>query len=76
MYTTRKTYYPFISPFDPCKPMRMKTYETPPQLYMGFQPYNLPQFNPKEALIHGTLWPTLVAPYTNPYKDLEEGCDS
>ncbi len=68
MYTTRKKYYPYVSPFDPCPPMRVKTYETPPQLYMGFQPYNLPQFKPREALKHGTLWPALFAPYTNPYK--------
>lgn len=71
MYTTRKTYEPFVGPFDPCPPIRVKTYETPPQLYLGFQPYGLPQFQPKEALKHGTLWPALYAPYTSPYKSPE-----
>jgi spore coat protein JA len=69
LYTTRKRYYPYVSPFDPCRPMKVKTYETPPQLYMGYQPFDLPQFKPEEALCHGTLWPALFAPYTNPYKD-------
>jgi spore coat protein JA len=73
MYTTRKTYEVFAGPFDPCPPVSVKTYETPPQLYMGFQPYGLPQFQPEEALKHGTLWPALFAPYTNPYKKLDKG---
>ncbi len=69
MNTFRKTYKPFIGPFDPCPPMKVKSYETPPQLYMGFQPYNLPQFpNLQTALKHGTLWPALFAPYENPYR--------
>lgn len=69
MYTTRKKWFPYSSPFDPCPPQKVKTYETPPQLYLGFQPYNLPQFQPYEALKLGTLWPALYAPYTNPYKE-------
>ncbi|WP_102027373.1 spore coat associated protein CotJA [Salirhabdus sp. Marseille-P4669] len=48
--------------------MKVKSYETPPQLYMGFQPPSLPQFSPKEALAYGTLWPALYSPYPNPYK--------
>jgi spore coat protein JA len=68
MSQTRKKYRPFVSPFDPCPPLLVKTYETPPQLYLGFQPPDLPQFSPSEALRHGTLWPDLYAPYTNPYK--------
>lgn len=76
MYTTRKKWRPFSAPTDPCPPMPVKTYETPPQLYLGFQPYNLPQFKPSEALRRGTLWPALYAPYTNPYKSArEEGAD-
>ncbi|RBW69233.1 spore coat associated protein CotJA [Bacillus taeanensis] len=71
MYTQRKTYYPYISPFDPCPPMRVKTYETPPNLYMGFQPYGLPQYSPQQALKLGTLWPALFSPYDNPYKSHE-----
>jgi spore coat protein JA len=73
MYTTRKTYEVFVSPFDPCPPLRVKTYETPPQLYLGYQPYGLPQFKPSEALKHGTLWPALFAPYTNPYESFAKG---
>nr|WP_107726166.1 spore coat associated protein CotJA [Desmospora activa] len=66
-YTTRKFYAPYVSPHDPCPPLRWRSYETPPQLYLGFQPYHLQQFHPMEALRMGTLWPQLYAPYTNPY---------
>ncbi|MBL2480596.1 spore coat associated protein CotJA, partial [Klebsiella pneumoniae] len=41
---------------------------TPPNLYLGFQPPNLPQFSPKEALQKGTLWPVFYDYYENPYK--------
>ncbi len=40
----------------------------PPNLYLGFQPPNLPQFSPKEALQKGTLWPVFYDYYENPYK--------
>ena len=40
----------------------------PPNLYLGFQPPNLPQFSPKEALQKGTLWPIFYDYYENPYK--------
>jgi len=73
MITFRKAYAPFVGPFDPCPPQRVKTYETPPQLYLGYQPYGLPQFQPSEALRRGTLWPALYAPYTNPYESAAEG---
>lgn len=73
MHSTRKSYAPFVGPFDPCPPLPVRTYETPPQLYLGFQPYGLPQFTPKEALKHGTLWPALWAPYTNPYEQSMKG---
>ncbi|WP_221930189.1 spore coat associated protein CotJA [Melghirimyces algeriensis] len=53
--------------------MWVKTYETPPQLYLGFQPYGMPQFPPMEALRWGTLWPALFAPYSNPYKQKRMG---
>ncbi|NEU29574.1 spore coat associated protein CotJA [bacterium LRH843] len=52
--------------------MRVKSYETPPQLYIGFQPPGLPQFQPHEALRLGTLWPALYSPYSNPFKSGEE----
>lgn len=58
-----KKYYPFIGPFDPCPPIRVKLYNTPPQLYINFQPPGLPQFSPYEALRTGTLWPALYGPY-------------
>ncbi|WCK55750.1 spore coat associated protein CotJA [Aneurinibacillus sp. Ricciae_BoGa-3] len=69
MYTYRKKYRVFHGPFDPCPPMLKKTYETPPALYLGYQPFSLPQFTPQEALAHGTLWPALYAPYDSPYKN-------
>lgn len=63
MYTQRKFYAPYVSPFDPCPPLRIKSYETPPNLYLGYQPPNLPQFPPEEALHRGTLWQILYNPY-------------
>lgn len=67
-FTQFKYWYPYVSPFDPCPPIRIKSYSTPPQLYIPFQPPGLPQFSPKEALIHGTLWPALYSPYPDPHK--------
>jgi spore coat protein JA len=64
---TRK-WYPYASPFDPCPPIPVKTYSTPPNLFLGFQPPNLQQFSPKEALCAGTLWPIFYDPYYNPYE--------
>lgn len=58
-----KVYCPYLSPCDPCPPIREKAYLTPPQLYMTFQPTGLPQFSPYEALRKGTLWPALFSPY-------------
>ncbi|WP_139999867.1 spore coat associated protein CotJA [Paenibacillus paridis] len=56
-------YKPFVSPHDPCPPILVKSYSTPPQLFIPFQPANLPQFTPIEALKYGTLWPALYSPY-------------
>lgn len=72
MYTQVKAYQPYHSPYDPCRPIGLKYYQTPPQLYIPFQPYGLPQFSPKEALYYGTLWPAFYSPYQNPY---EKGVD-
>ncbi|PKR78872.1 spore coat protein CotJA [Halalkalibacillus sediminis] len=72
MESNRKYYHPFISPTDPCPPITIKSYETPPHLYMGFQPYNLPQFSPIDALYHGTLWPALFSPYPKGGQEREE----
>lgn len=63
-----KAYFPFHSPFDPCPPIGVKYYVTPPNLYIPFQPADLPQFPPKEALLKGTLWPVFYDPYFNPYE--------
>ncbi|OIK15545.1 spore coat protein CotJA [Bacillus sp. MUM 116] len=65
MSTHYKSYHPFVSQFDPCKPITVKTFSTPPHLYMGFQPPNLPQFTPMEALRAGTLWRDFYDPYFN-----------
>jgi len=62
-HSNYKTWYPYVSPHDPCPPMKMKTYYTPPQLYMGFQPPGLPRFEIHEALYRGTLWKDLYSPY-------------
>ncbi|WP_281885597.1 spore coat associated protein CotJA [Paenibacillus sp. YYML68] len=58
-----KAWYPYVSPFDPCPPVTVKTYSTPINLYIPFQPPGLPQFSPMEALKCGTLWPALYSPY-------------
>jgi spore coat protein JA len=73
MNTHHKTYHPYVSPFDPCKPILEKTYSTPPHLYMGFQPPNLPQFSPTEALKHGTLWKEFYDPYYNAFERAKGG---
>lgn len=76
MFTNMKVYHPYISPFDPCKPITVKTYSTPPNLYMGFQPPNLPQFTPMEALRAGTLWKSFYDPYYSPYEKAKEGAST
>jgi spore coat protein JA len=58
-----KVYETYVGPCDPCPPVRCKTYVTPPQLYMVYQPMGLQQYNPIEALKKGTLWPALYSPY-------------
>jgi spore coat protein JA len=68
-------YEPYVSPLDPCPPRRVKTYITPPNLFIPFQPPNLQQFNPYEALKHGTLWPALYSPYGNQKKFRQEEGD-
>ncbi|MGF9910644.1 spore coat associated protein CotJA [Brevibacillus sp. Leaf182] len=63
MHSQTRDYYPYVGPYDPCPPIRVKTYQVPPQLFMTFQPENLPQYSPMEALKLGTLWPALFSPY-------------
>lgn len=72
MFTVRKNYYPYSSPFDPCPPIKVKTFSTPPNLYIGFQPPNLPQFLPHEALRAGTLWKPFYDPWFSPYERAKE----
>lgn len=73
MFTLYKTWHPYASPFDPCKPITEKTFSTPPNLYIGFQPPNLPQFSPQEALKAGTLWKAFYDPYFNPFEKAKGG---
>lgn len=73
MYTHQKSYHPYTSPFDPCKPILEKTYSTAPHLYIGFQPPNLPQFTPFEALKYGTLWKDFYDPYYNAKEEAKGG---
>lgn len=56
---------PYVSPFDPCPPIRVKSFVVPPNMFIQFQPEGLPQFSPSEALRSGTLWPALFSPYPN-----------
>jgi spore coat protein JA len=74
MNTQFKTYHPYASPFDPCMPILEKAYSTPPHLYMGFQPPNLPQFSPLEALRAGTLWKAFYDPWFGPLEQGKEEC--
>ncbi|PYE52567.1 spore coat associated protein CotJA [Paenibacillus barcinonensis] len=60
-----RAYVPFVGPFDPCKPIGIRTYLVPPQLFIPFQPMGWPQYSPAEALRVGTLWPALFSPYTS-----------
>lgn len=71
-FSQYKYWRPYVSPFDPCKPIEVKSFSTPPQLYIGFQPQGLPQFSAQEALRAGTLWPLLVSPYPNPQKGVKQ----
>ncbi|TLS35468.1 spore coat associated protein CotJA [Pseudalkalibacillus caeni] len=58
-----KSYKPYVSPNDPCDPIKEKSYQTPPHLYMGLQKKDLEQYSPEEALKKGTLWPALFDSY-------------
>jgi spore coat protein JA len=66
--THRKVYKPIPGLNDPCRPISEKTYETPPNLYLGVQPPDLEQFPLSEALYKGTLWPALYGPYESPFR--------
>ena len=54
-----RSFVPYHSPLDPCPPIGKKYYSTPPNLFLGFQPPNLPQFTPKSTP-KGTLWPVFM----------------
>src|ERR1700719_547736 len=68
-----QAYHPYLSPFDLCQPKNIKTYSTPPHLYLGYQPPNLSQFTPEQALRAGTLWNRLYDPYYNPREQASRG---
>lgn len=68
MYTPIKCYSPYHGPFDPCPPRKVACFQTPPNLYLGFQPPNLQQYPLQQALYKGTLWPCLFDPYPTPIK--------
>ncbi len=64
MYDSQwRDWKPYVSPNDPCPPIRVKWYIVPPNQFIPFQPMNLPQFPLEEALRRGTLWPALYSPY-------------
>jgi spore coat protein JA len=60
-----RDYATYVSPFDPCPPIRVKWYIVPPNQYIVYQPMNLPQNSLDEAIRLGTLWPALYSPYTS-----------
>jgi spore coat protein JA len=68
MYNQVRAYQPYHSPYDPCPPIGLKYYVLPPNQFIPFQPYGLPQYKPREALYRGTLWPALYSYYQNPYE--------
>jgi spore coat protein JA len=72
MNSRTKVFHPYISPYDPCIPIKVKSFSTPPHLYLTFQPPNLEQFSPQEALRAGTLWKALYDPYFNP-REIKKG---
>lgn len=68
-FTTRKPFYQSSYGNEACPPPDVpKTYVTPPVLYVGFQPPNFEQYDAKEALKYGTLWPIFNDHYKDPYK--------
>lgn len=68
MFTTRKYWHPYVSPFDPCPPITTKQFVTAPNLYINFQPPGMQQFSPREALFAGTLWCAFYDPYFNAHE--------
>lgn len=68
-FTTVKSYKPFRGLYDPCPPIGLKTYVTPPNLYYRFQPPNFEQFSALDALKYGTLWKPLYDYYGSPAKE-------
>lgn len=42
---------------------RQQIIQSLPQLDLGFQKKNLPQYSLEQALKHGTLWKALYSPY-------------
>lgn len=65
-----RVWHPYVGVYDPCPPIRVKTYVVPPNQYIRFQPSCLPQYPVREALYRGTLWPILYSSYP-PKGDLQ-----
>ena len=58
-----RSFVPYHSPQDPCPPIGKKFYSTPPNLFLGFQPPNLPQFTPKKRYkkgLYGLFFMTIM----------------
>lgn len=72
MSVYRRVHYPYYSPFDPCPPIKAKVFSVPPNLFLGFQPPDLPQFTPMQALRTGTLWKVFYDPWYSPYETPRE----
>lgn len=66
MFDQVRYWHPYVSPFDPCPPITVKSYVVPPNLFVNFQSPGLPQNSPQVALRSGTLWPLFYSPYPIP----------
>ena len=56
----RGSFKPYVSPLDPCPPIKVRKFVLPPPIFMNSQPPGLEQVSPREALMIGTLWPQLA----------------
>ena len=73
MFTLYKTWHPIASPFDPCKPILEKTFSTPPNLYIGFQPPNLPQFYTTGSTKGRNTMESILRPLLQPIRESQRG---
>ncbi len=66
MFNQVRYWHPYVSPNDPCPPVKVKSYVVPPNQFITFQSPGMKQNSPNEALRTGTLWPQLYSPYPIP----------